>query len=116
MMKGITHFLNKFKYAGQGIRYAVMNEISLKIHLLMASCAVGLGIYLRLPLWKWALLLLIIAMVMVAEMLNTAIEIAVDLYSRQYNTMAKRAKDVAAGAVLLSAFAALLLAVVIFVL
>ena len=79
----------------------------MRVHLLAAVCACGLGWRLGLPASEMAVLLLTIALVFVAEMLNTAVEKVVDLVSPQYHPLAKIAKDTAAGAVLAAALMAL---------
>jgi diacylglycerol kinase (ATP) len=67
------------------------------------------ALVLRLTLYEFALLCLAITLVIFAELINTAIEVVVDLVSPQFHPLAQRAKDIAAGAVLLASFAALLL-------
>lgn len=108
-------FLQHFKFALQGIFISIRTERNMKIHLFVGTMTVLAGLYFKLSPWKWAVLFLIIALVTVAELINTAIEAAVDLYSENsFNPLAKKAKDVAAGAVLWSAFFAVILGVVIF--
>jgi len=104
----------KFIHAVKGIIEVASTERNMKVHLAAALLAVGLAACLRLEAWKWAVLFLAIALVMVSEMLNTAIESVVDLHCKTYHPLAKKAKDVAAGAVLLAAFWAVVLGAVIF--
>lgn len=72
-----------------------------------------LAFWLRLPLGDWAVLILTIALVWVGEFINTAIEAVVDLASPQHHHLARTAKDVAAAAVLLAAFASILVGLLI---
>lgn len=113
-MNKLKYFLDKFIYAAHGVCLAVASEVNMKIHLAVAIIVVLLGFAMRLPLWKWAALIMVISLVIIAEMFNTAIETTVDMYSESYHPMAKRAKDVAAGAVLLAALTAVIMGVVIF--
>lgn len=96
------NFLQSLKYAMQGIKYVFFNERNLKIQLLFAVFAVVVSVFLKLTDVEWILLCLTIGMVLFAEMLNTAIEIVLDLYSEKYNENIKIAKDISSGAVLLT--------------
>lgn len=86
----------------------------MKIHLLFAAGILVLGIHFGLSRVEWLFLLLAIALVLVAEMINTAVEVVVDLVSPNPHPLAGRAKDVAAGAVLLAALHAVVAGVLIF--
>jgi diacylglycerol kinase len=97
-----------FGYAFAGIAYVFRTQRNFRIHLAIAMPAVAIGLYVGLDWVEWATLTLIIAIVLFAEMLNTVIESVVDLASPQLHPLAKIAKDVAAGAVLLTALAALI--------
>lgn len=74
-----------------------------------------LGAVLRIDRYEWLILLLTITMVLAAEGVNTAVEAAVDLASPGYHPLAKIAKDVGAGTVLLTAIASVLIGLVLFV-
>lgn len=92
-----------FRYAWDGIAHVVRTQRNMRIHLLMGTAVVLLGVVLHLAAVEWALLMLCITGVLVAEMGNTLIEALVDLASPGYHPLARRAKDVAAGAVLVTA-------------
>mgnify|MGYP000123500349 CR=1 FL=1 len=79
-----------------------------------ALIAVICAFLIKLTPIEWGLLLLTIFMVLVAEVINTAIEKTVDLVTEDFHPLAKMAKNIAAGAVLLTAINAILMAVVIF--
>jgi diacylglycerol kinase len=98
-----------------GIRYCYATQRNLKIHAAAAVAAVSAGVYLGLSAAELAVLALTIAGVIAAEMLNTAVEAVVDLVSPEFHPLAKIAKDVAAGAVLVMAFASLAVAYLLFV-
>ncbi len=86
----------------------------MKIQLVAAVAAVTLGWYVQLSHIEWALLSITIFMVLAAETINTAIEKSVDLVIREQHPLAKLAKDMAAGGVLLTAINALVIAGLLF--
>jgi len=92
-----------FGYAFQGIAYAWSTQRHLRVHAVLATLAVLLGAGLRIGPTEWAVLCLTIAVVFALELLNTVVEAVVDLASPDYHPLAKVAKDVAAGAVLVAA-------------
>ncbi len=96
---------NSFKYAFRGIWHCVVSERNFRIHLVAAAYVAALAVLLEVDAEHFALLFLAISSVLVMEMLNTAIETLVDLASPHQHPLAKIAKDVAAGAVLVSACA-----------
>ena len=100
-----------FKYAWYGISYAFQTQRNFRIDVVLGSLALGLGVFLHLRLVELAVILLTSGLVLALELLNTAIESVVDLTVKQsYHELAKIAKDCAAGAVLVSALAAVLVA------
>jgi len=94
---------HSFQDAVAGLLYVVRTQRNAQIHLTIALVVVLLGVWLRLPLLHWAVLVLTMGFVLVGEMLNTVAETLVDLVSPGYHPLAKIAKDIAAGAVLLTA-------------
>ncbi|MGI8423262.1 MAG: diacylglycerol kinase family protein [Chloroflexota bacterium] len=104
-----------FGYAFEGIRHAWVTQRHLKIHVGLGLVAAGLGLALGIGIGEWAALLTVITVVVALELLNTVVEAAVDLASPQFHPKAKVAKDVAAGAVLVSALGATLVGAVIFI-
>jgi diacylglycerol kinase len=115
-MKIIAKYRKKFKYAIQGLLVVIKTEDSMKIHMAAAFLVIVLGLYCRLPAWKWAVLFLTIAIVVISEMFNTAVETMINLYQESYHPLAKLAKDIAAGAVLVAAIASVIAGVVVFLL
>lgn len=89
-------------------------EQNLLIHIIASIFVIVLGIYFKVSSIEWFLLLLVILLVISSELLNSAIELAVDTYTLEYNALARVAKDSAAGAVLTSAFFALVIGITIF--
>lgn len=98
--------MRSFRYAFDGLAYLVRTQRNFRIHLLLALAAVAAGLVADLSSVEWAVLALTIALVVMAEGLNTGIELAVSLASPETRPEAKAAKDIAAGMVLLAAIAA----------
>jgi len=96
-------FRNTFKNARKGFRLVLKSERNLRIHLVAASLVIASGIFLQFDAVKLSILLFAIALVIVSEMVNTAIEFTLDAYyHNKYNKMVGMAKDISAGAVMLS--------------
>ncbi|MFN4065880.1 MAG: diacylglycerol kinase [Thermosynechococcus sp.] len=99
--------LNSFRYAWAGIVYAFQTQRNFRIHTAVGLSAIALSGLLKLPPVEVAVIVLTIGLVMGLELLNTALEAVVDLtVGKEYHDLARIAKDCAAGAVLLSAIAA----------
>jgi diacylglycerol kinase (ATP) len=103
-----------FRYAFAGVHYLLWTQRNAKIHIALGLAAVALGILLRIERGEWLALVLTIALVLVAEGVNTAVEAVVDLASPGYHPLAKTAKDVAAGTVLLAAIASVIVGAIVF--
>ncbi|MCL8208963.1 MAG: diacylglycerol kinase family protein [Actinomycetia bacterium] len=103
-----------FRFAFAGLAYAFRTQRNMRWHTVFAALAVVLGTVLRLPAADFVLVLAAIVVVMVAEMVNTAVEAVVDIVSPGMHPLARVAKDVAAGAVLLAAAGALALGIWVF--
>jgi diacylglycerol kinase (ATP) len=106
-----TNLFLSFKYAGQGVSYAFRTQRNFRIHVIIGSIALSLSLYFKLSAVACSIISLTIALVLVLELLNTALEAVVDLtVGREFHQLAKIAKDCAAGAVLIAAIAALIIA------
>lgn len=105
---------NSFKYAFNGIFIAIISEANIKIHIIAASLVTAMAIYFRISNAEWILLILTMGFVISAELFNSAIESLTDLVSPGQNTIAGKVKDIAAGAVLVSAIAAAIIGLLIF--
>jgi diacylglycerol kinase (ATP) len=100
-----------FKYAWAGVRYAFATQRNFRIHTFIGIFAISLGLFLEIQAIEMAVIVMTCGIVMVLELINTAIESVVDLTVKQtYHELAKIAKDCAAGAVLVSAIASVLVA------
>ena len=92
-------FRKSFLFAIQGFRTAVVTERNIKVMLAVGALAVVAGLVLQIDLLSWAIILLCCAVVIMAELFNTAVETIVDLVSPEFHPLAGRAKDIAAAAV-----------------
>jgi len=110
----LRSLIASFGYAFAGLWYMVRTQRNAQIHLLVGSCAVALGLTLGIERWEWLDLVLVIAMVLAAECANTAVEAVVDLATSTRHPLAKVAKDVAAGSVLICAIAAVIVGCLVF--
>ncbi|MBF2079044.1 MAG: diacylglycerol kinase family protein [Synechococcales cyanobacterium T60_A2020_003] len=100
-----------FQYAWAGLAYAFRTQRNFRIHVVVGSVAIALSFILQLSRVEVAIVGLTIGAVLTMELLNTALESVVDLTVEQtYHELAKIAKDCAAGAVLISALASVLVA------
>jgi diacylglycerol kinase (ATP) len=90
-------------YAIEGILFAAKNERHLRYHLYAAVMALLLSYVLGVPRLEFLVILVAVILVMLAEMVNTAIEYLVDMVSPEYSEKARTAKDVSAGAVFITA-------------
>lgn len=99
----MKRFIHSFYFAGRGIASAFEDQLNLKIQLVLAAGVVALGFYFGVSGLEWCCLLLAVGLVISLEMINTCIEKAVDLVTQDVHPLAAKAKDIAAGAVLIAA-------------
>jgi len=104
-----TTWVQKANLAIEGIIYAVKTQRHMQYHFIAALTALVLSLFLNISRTEFILLTMAIILVLVTEMLNTAIEVTVDMISETYHPLAKIAKDIAAGVVLIAAVGALIL-------
>jgi len=103
-----------FYYAFAGLWWTLKTQRNMRIHVTIGAIALAAALWLRLSTDELALLFVMITVVLVLEMVNTVVEAAVDLASPDYHPLAKVAKDVAAGAVLVSAIGSVLVGLLLF--
>jgi diacylglycerol kinase len=106
-------FLRGFVHAWNGIAYAFRTQRNARVHFAVALAVTAAGIALRVSILEFALLCLAMMAVMVAELVNTVAEAIVDLVTQEYHPLAKVAKDVGAGAVLVAAMFAVVIGVLV---
>lgn len=111
MLKHTISFQNAFR----GIWTAVSTQANIRIHVIVGSIVIFLGVYFHIDVDHTLDLLIAISLVMLAEMVNTAIEFLSDAVTLEHNEFIKHAKDVSAGAVLISAIFAAIIGMVIFI-
>jgi diacylglycerol kinase (ATP) len=107
-MKGQQGLTRSFDHAYRGLIYAVRTQRNMSIHVLIAVLVLVGSLLVGVSKLELAVLVLVIIVVFVTEMFNTAMEFAVDLVTKEYHPLAKLAKDVSAGAVLVSSVGAVL--------
>ena len=110
----LTGRLRSFGHAFRGLAILLRTQHNARIHALATILVVATGALLRISPAEWALIALAIVCVWVAEALNTSIEFLVDLASPERHPLAAKAKDVAAGAVLIAAIGSVIVAVLVF--
>jgi len=108
-------FIRGFGYALNGIWHAAATQLNFRVHLAAAVVAVILAYALHISAEEWLWIILCMAMVLIAELFNTALEFLTDLVSPEYNKKAGLVKDMSAGAVLITAICALIIGLIIFV-
>ena len=104
-----------FRWAGAGVAHAFITQRNMKIHGAIAVCALIVAAFLGLSPVKWAIIVACIVAVFAAECFNTALEALVDLVTDEYATLARIAKDCAAGAVLICAIGAVVIGLLIYI-
>jgi diacylglycerol kinase len=109
----MKRLLRSFGYAGEGIGYAIRTQANVRIHLTITTLVIIAGLWLQLSPIEWAILVVMITVVLSAELFNTALEATLDRVSREEHPLAKVGKDVAAGAVLISAVGAVIVGLLI---
>ena len=107
-------FIAGFTYAFQGLGYAFRTQRNIRVHTTIAVLTIILGLLLRISTVEFAMVFIAITSVLIAEMFNTVIEVSIDLSTPEYHPLAKIAKDVAAGAVLLSAMLSIIIGLFVF--
>ena len=113
-MISFKKLINSFKYALSGIKSAFKTEQNMKIHLLIMEIVILMALILNISFNEWLIVLICFMVVISSELFNTALEKCVDLASPNKNEIAKLAKDVSAGAVLITAIFAAIIGIIIF--
>jgi diacylglycerol kinase (ATP) len=110
----IRKFTDSFNYAIEGIIYAVKTQKNMKFHMVIAILVLLFSLFFDFTKLEMLILFLTITIVIVLEMINTAIEATIDVLANYYHPLAKIAKNVAAGAVLISAVNAIVVGYLLF--
>jgi diacylglycerol kinase (ATP) len=109
----VLKMLRSFQYAIQGLKFLV-EENNTKFHLLVSIIVLLLGFYVKLSPVEWTIILSQIGLVLASEAFNTAIEKLCDFVSPEYQTLIGKVKDLAAAAVLIVSFVAVIVGIIIF--
>ncbi len=108
------NFKMALKNSMSGIEYTIKTQRNLKIQVICAIVAILLAVILKLTLIEWMILWMVIGSVLLAEIVNTAIEVMLDLYTQEYNETIKITKDIASGAVLISSMVSVIIGGILF--
>lgn len=112
--KGIKRLFRSVKYSLEGLFYAYRYEQSLWVHGIATIFTVILGIIFHISLSEWAIIFIALGSILGVELLNTAIEAAVDLTTLEINPLAKIAKDCGSAASFVMTFVALVICLFVF--
>ncbi|HJX38725.1 MAG TPA: diacylglycerol kinase family protein [Anaerolineae bacterium] len=107
------NLLESFQHAFAGLWETLKTQRNARIHLSIAVLVVIVGLALELDSQRWAIIALTVGFVFVSELFNTVIEAAIDLVTEEYHPVAKQAKDIAAGTVLVSAIVAVVVGLLV---
>ncbi len=107
-------FTRSFSYAFEGLLFVLRTERNIKFHVIIAVMMIALSLYFDITKVEWLILFLVIGGMFVIEIINTAIENAVDLVTEEFHPLAKTAKDVAASAALVFACISVIIGVILF--
>ena len=104
----------KFNDAFRGVFQSIRQQSSYRVHFFFTLIVPIVAILLKLHVWEWCFVILLIAVVIVAEMFNTAIESLSRVITDQYDKQIRQALDIASGAVLVISISAAILGTIIF--
>lgn len=113
-LEDLRAFAGSFRCALKGILFAVRSQRNFKIHLAMAVVVLVVGALLHFNRQEFILLFLTVILVLLAELLNTALEIAMNLVEAREHPVVRHAKDIAAGAVLLAVIGSVVVGALLF--
>ena len=114
-MVNLKRLGQSFKYAKRGLFYTLKSHQNLRVHLFLAGVVIIAGALLKISFGGWVALLIGIFLVLMAEMINTALEEIINLVKEDHSEKARIAKDVSAGMVLLAAIFAIVIGLLVFI-
>lgn len=112
--KGLKRIKNSFKYAFSGLIDTYRTEQSVWIYIPVALLVILMGFLLKISNYEWMVVVLILGIILSLELINTALEAVVDLVTKEYKPLAKKAKDTVSAAVLVFAVASVIVGLIIF--
>ncbi len=107
-------FIDSFRFAIEGIRFAVTHNRNIRIHMVVAVLVVIFSYVFHISVFEAGLVSIMILLVIATEMLNTVVEEIVNMVTREYRIEAKIAKDVSAGTVLLTSLVSVVIGILVF--
>lgn len=108
-------FFKSFGFATEGILHALKSERNFRFHIFAAVIVILASILTGLSMFEWLIILILIGGMLALEMVNSAIERTIDVITIERHPLAKQAKDLAAGAVLIFAITSAVIGVLIFI-
>ncbi|SMC62785.1 diacylglycerol kinase [Pedobacter africanus] len=111
----MSRFIKSFGYAFSGLGHAIKTQLNFRVHLLALALVTASGYWIKLTITEWLWIIGAAGMVLVTELLNTAIEVLTDLVSPELHPKAKIIKDVSAAAVLVAALTAVAIGLIILI-
>lgn len=110
----LKKLIRSFSYAISGFAFAFRNHFNLRVHVMIMFVVILASFILRLSPTEWCIILLCIGSVIAAELVNTSLEVTVDISSPQVNEKAGQAKDIAAASVVMVAFISGIIGLIVF--
>lgn len=110
----MREFMQSFVFAWNGILHGILAERNTKLHLLATIIVILAGILTGLSQYEWFIVVILICGMIALELMNSAVERVVDLITDVHHPLAKQAKDLAAGAVLIYAIGSAIIGLIIF--
>ena len=112
--KGIGRFFRSIKFSIDGLVYAYRYEQSMWIHAIASAITIALGIFFKIKFSEWAIVFIALGIILGMELVNTAIEAAVDLTTLEINPLAKIAKDCGSAASFVMSLVAIVICLFVF--
>lgn len=103
-----------FSFAWDGLKEVIKTEKNFRIHLVVGFLVIGISIILKISLGEWSQIIFVIGLVLITEMINSALEKIIDYLKPEIHPAAKAIKDIGAGAVLVSVLVAIITGLIIF--
>ena len=114
MVYGVKRLQRSFGHAIDGLLHTLKYEKNMQIHMAAMVIILGLSYFFEITGTEIVMIIFAIMLVIICELINTALETTLDLFIKGYNPIAKTAKDIAAAAVLISAIGSVIIGIIIF--
>ena len=107
--------LKSFRYAFEGIIDGIKNETNFRVMVISFLLVLILNVFFKVTRMEWIITLLCSGVVLSSELLNSALESTLDVYTKEHHIRIKNAKDFAAGSVLIMSFISFVIAIIIYI-